>query len=225
VEPQLDPTSEPKPGSPKGSSPGQGATPDDARPDLTARERRALPERDAAALDRFYEVYFDRIYGYVRRLLREEHLAEDITQDIFMHLHRSFSSYDPERELRPWVFTIATNKVRDYWRSRRHRDRRREVGVDDEDGGAYAVAVERGPGEMIEVSELSEHVAAAIDQLPDSMKSAFVMRYYEDLSFAEIGDALGRGEVAIRKRYSRALSELRELLEPYVGPEISGEGV
>lgn len=224
MEPKLDPTSEPKQGTSSGPSPGQGGTPDGDRPDLTVQERSALPGRDAAALDRFYEVYFDRIYGYVRRLLREEHLAEDLTQDIFMHLHRSFPSYDPERELRPWVFTIATNKVRDYWRSRRHRDRQREIGVADEEGGAFAVAGDRGPGELIEVGELSDHVAAAIAQLPDSMKSAFVMRYYEGLSFAEIGDALGRGEVAIRKRYSRALSELRELLTPYVGPEVSGEG-
>src|SRR6185369_6358011 len=81
-----------------------------------------LRDRDPAALERLYEVYFDRVYGYVRRMLSEDHLAEDVTQDIFMHLQRSIHTYDPSRALSPWVFTIATNKVRDFWRSRRHKE-------------------------------------------------------------------------------------------------------
>ena len=97
--------------------------------DFTLEERNALQTQDPGALEAFYLAYFDRVYGYVRRLLREEHLAEDLTQDIFMHIHKSLPSYDPSRELRPWVFTIATNKVRDHWRSRRHRDGQREIGV------------------------------------------------------------------------------------------------
>ena len=76
-------------------------------------------------------MYFDRVYGYVRRLVGEDSLAEDVTQDVFLHLQRSFRSYDPARELSPWVFTIATNKVRDHWRSRRHRDALAERTLDD----------------------------------------------------------------------------------------------
>ena len=200
VDPQLDP----------GTFEGGANQPSDQ--DLSRGERARLREREPAALERFYLVYFDRVYRYVRRLLREEHLAEDVTQDIFMHVHRSLPSYDPERELRPWVFTIATNKVRDHWRSRRHKDTRREIGVEDEEGGAYAVSPHAGPDSRLEASELSDIVARAVDELPEIMRSTLVLRYFEGMSFEDIGKIVDRNETAVRKRYSRALEELRKQL-------------
>ncbi len=188
--------------------------------ELSPRERVALRARDRGALERFYEVYFDRIYGYVRRLLKEEHLAEDVTQDIFMHVHRALDSYDPERELRPWMFTIATNKVRDYWRSRRFADGQREVAADDGEGASYgaapAVSHHPGPPEALEGAELTARVAEAVAELPETARTTFVLRYYEELSFEEIGRLVERNEVAVRKRYSRALEELRQRLAPEV---------
>ena len=109
--------------------------------DLPAGDREALRDRDPEVLERFYNLYFDRVYAYVRRLLREAHLAEDLTQDIFMHIHQSLPSYDPTRALRPWVFTIATNKTRDFWRSRRHQETLREVGSMDGEGERSRPAV------------------------------------------------------------------------------------
>lgn len=193
---------------------------DPAELELSDEERAALAARAPDALERFYELYFDRVYGYVRRLLHEDHLAEDVTQDIFMHLQRAFATYDPSRPLRPWVFTIATNKVRDHWRSRRHRDGLREVSASTEDGADYdgtpAVEGRRGPDEALSATELSDQVAAAIDDLPEIMRTTLVLRYYEGLSFAEIGAMVDRNETAVRKRYSRALDELRTRLGPVI---------
>jgi RNA polymerase sigma-70 factor (ECF subfamily) len=226
VDSQDNPTAEPN--SPAGMTPAQSTLPASASatrkpmagrstaraaaPDLDPADRTALQGRDSAVLGRFYDVYFDQIYGYVRRLVREEHLAEDLTQDIFMHLYRSMESYDPTRELRPWVFTIATNKVRDHWRSRRHAASRREVAVEDQAG--MAEDPQLGPGEELIGGELADMVAQAIDELPEIMKTTLTLRYYEGLSFAEIGVMVERNEVAVRKRYSRALEELRKRLAP-----------
>jgi RNA polymerase sigma-70 factor (ECF subfamily) len=193
---------------------------DPAALELPEEERVALAACAPAALERFYELYFDRVYGYVRRLLHEDHLAEDVTQDIFMHLHRSFEGYDPSRPLRPWVYTVATNKVRDHWRSRRHRDGLREVSATTEEGADYdgtpAVDGRRGPDEALAADELSAQVAAAIEDLPEIMRTTLVLRYYEGLSFAEIGAMIDRNETAVRKRYSRALEELRRRLGPVI---------
>jgi len=180
--------------------------------ELSLSEREALGAQEPAALERFYSAYFDRVYGFVRRLLREEHLAEDVTQDIFMHIHKSLPSYDPTRELRPWVFTIATNKVRDFWRSRRHRDSQRELSISADDAPPLAVSDRRGPDELLEAGEVSSAVAAAIDDLPEIMRTTLVLRYYEGLSFEAIGAMVERNEIAVRKRYSRALDELRKRL-------------
>lgn len=193
------------------AGPQGGAQPDE----LTADELTALAERRPEALERFYDVYFIRVFGYVSRLVKDEHAAEDLTQDIFMHLHRALSTYDPRRALRPWVFTIATNKVRDYWSSRTFQDRSLGGGFDDDGDGARRPersSEARGPREVLEGAELAQAVREAVDRLPDQVRQALVLRYYEGLPFEEIARILDRSEVAVRKRYSRALQELRDLL-------------
>ncbi len=180
--------------------------------DLPSAVRERLPGRDAEALAIFYEAYFDPLYGYVRRMVGEEHLAEDLTQEVFMHLHQNLPSYDPTRALRPWVFTIATNKVRDYWRSRRHQNTLREVELGDEESGRLVASTLHGPDEHMQSVEASDEVARAIESLPDSMRATLVLRYYEGLSFEAIGEIIDRNEAAVRKRYSRALEELRKSL-------------
>lgn len=202
MDPDLDPAEAPGPASPA------------ALRDLSPEERERLPGRDPEVLERFYEAYIDRVYGYVRRLLKEDHLAEDVTQDVFMHIHRSLPRYDPRRALRPWVFTIATNKVRDHWRARRPQE-----DLDAEDGEARIASNHPGPAEHLEAEELGRLVAEAIEGLPESMRTTLLLRTYEGLSFEEIGAILERNEPAVRKRYSRALEELRSSLGRVLGPE------
>lgn len=185
--------------------------PDTDFEDLPREVLERLPERDPAALERFFDLYFDRIYAYVRGMVRSEHLAEDLTQDVFLLIHRGLPSYDPQRALRPWVFTIAINRVRDFWRSRVHRDSQREASIDEEDARELEGDVEL-PEEPLLQAEDATAVRDAIEKLPDGMRETVHLRIFEELSFAEIGELLDRNEVAVRKRYSRALEELRRLL-------------
>lgn len=187
-------------------------------PELRAR----LPRRDPEALARFYEIYFDRVYGYLRRMLGEDHLAEDVTQDVFMHIQRAIHTYDPARAPGPWVFTIATNKLRDHWRSRRHKDGKLEDTIDGEERRLEPPARERGPLPELESAELARELSRAIETLSPAMREALLLRYFEGLSFEEIAERTGRNETAVRKRYSRALADLREALEKYV---VEGKGV
>jgi RNA polymerase sigma-70 factor (ECF subfamily) len=182
--------------------------------DLPEELRRRLPARDPDALAAFFDAYFDRVYGYVRRLVRDEHLAEDLTQDVFLHVHRAFESYDPGRSLRPWVFTIATNKLRDFWRSRQHRAAQTDESIE-EGGSAEGLASgEARVDEDLSEQEMAERLRAAVDELPEGMRITVLLRAYEGMSFEAIGEVVGRTEVAVRKRYSRALEALRATLGP-----------
>jgi len=192
--------------------------PSAASGDLSPEQRRLLQRRDASALEVFFEAYFDRVYGYVRRLLREEHLAEDVTQDVFLQIHRSLDSYDPARELRPWVFAIATNKVRDHWRSKGHREARAAESLDGEDGPTDVPSALPGPDADLVGRELAGQVRAAIDTLPDGLRMTVLLRVFEGLSFQVIGEILDLNEATARKRYSRALEKLRDAM----GAEPSG---
>ena len=195
---------------PSTHGPGETTSSDDLR--LAPEVLRKLAARDPAALAQFFDAYFTRVYGYVRRLVGDDHLAEDLTQDIFLHIHKALESYDPERDLRPWVFTIATNKVRDHWRSRRHRDSLTEESVE-QDGSADGLQDGSAPDAALHVEEVGDQVREAIDALPEGLRMTVHLRLYEELSFEEIGRMLDRNEVAVRKRYSRALEQLRGMLD------------
>ena len=184
---------------------------DDGLP-LALREQ--LVQRDRKALAVFFDAYFDRIYGYVRRLVNHEHQAEDLTQEIFLQLQKGFDKYDPTRALRPWVFTIATNKMRDHWRSRGHRDALATSSLEQEDYTFDVPTLEAGSEEQLTNEELADHLRRAIDELPEGMRVAVQLRVFEELSFESIGEILGRNAVAVRKRYSRALEQLREVMGP-----------
>jgi len=184
-------------------------------------------------MGRFYELYFERIHGYVRRMVGDEAQAEDVTQEVFVHLQRAIPTYDSSRELAPWVFTIATNKVRDLWRSQRHQHDSRTSSLDDgdDDGRAMQLADGRaGALPQLEDAEMRAQLSAAVDALPAGLRAAFVLRWHEELEFDEIGRILERNEAAARKRYSRALSELRRTLTTTMpadrrGPRASGDAL
>ncbi len=202
-----------------------GSTPDRGTPRvpmLTPEVRSRLPRRDPAALQLFFDAYFERVYGYVRRLVQDEHLAEDLTQDIFLHIHRALPTYDPERDLRPWVFTIATNRIRDQWRSRAHQAGRSEIDLDEDDLPAELANWPRAAEPGLSDEELRSRLREAIDLLPEGLRMTVLLRVYEELSFEEIGRIVGRNEVAVRKRYSRALEALREALGPAWRIQIEG---
>ena len=180
-----------------------------ASPPFPVELRERLARREPAALAHFFDAYFERVYGYLRRLVPDEHQAEDLTQDVFLQVHRALSSYDPTRDPRPWLFTIATNKLRDHWRARPAGG---ELSLDDEELGLGARAVEVPPEAAASEEELATRVRAAIDALPAGLRATVLLRVYEGLPFEEIARILGRNEVAVRKRYSRGLALLRESL-------------
>lgn len=198
---------------PAGAEEAHPTGPDSRRaPELSEAVRSRLPGLDEGALATFFDHYFDRVYAFLKRLVRSEHVAEDLAQDVFLHIHRALPSYDPSRPLGPWVFTIASNKLRDHWRSRRTQEDRRMVRVDDEESGVEIEGGGLAPSGALVAGEEASEVAEAIASLPEMLQQTFNLRYYEGLSFAEIGAIVERNETAVRKRYSRALAELRDAL-------------
>ena len=80
--------------------------------------RAALQRREPAALEVFFDTYFSRVYAYVRRMVDSVEEAEDVTQEVFLRLHDRIGTYDGERDPRPWVFAVASNVLRSWWRRR-----------------------------------------------------------------------------------------------------------
>src|SRR6185503_14599666 len=163
-------------------------------PAFPAAMRVRLARREPAALALFFDTFFGRVYAYLRRLVGDEHLAEDLTQEVFLQAQRAFPSYDPARDPRPWLFTIATNRLRDHWRSRAAQASSSVTSLDHEELVEHAGAAEVASESFADEEELATRVRAAIDALPGGLRATVLLRVYEKLSFEDIGRILERNE-------------------------------
>jgi RNA polymerase sigma factor (sigma-70 family) len=139
--------------------------------------------------ERFYEERRDEIFGYLTRLLGRD-AAEDAFQETFLRALRAYGKLEHGRHLRAWAFTIATRVAVDTRRRAVPVVEPLEVSVTDE-RPAYA--------------EL-EHLAG---ELPPTERAAVVLRYGYDLSYDDIGAALGSNAEAARAAASSGVRRLR----------------
>ena len=169
--------------------------------------------REPAALEAFFEHYFDRVFSIVARLLGNRTAAEDAAQEVFIKIHRAAHTIDPARDPGPWVATIATNVCRDLWRSAPHRMERRSASLDDTPGLADRLTTGiADPERDLLRSERARLVQEAVLELKEDFREVVLLRDYDGRSYEEIAAIVGANESAVRKRYSRALAELGRLL-------------
>ncbi len=175
--------------------------------ELSTDVLRRVKRRDPAAMDQFFEHYYDRIYAHVVNMLRDPVLGEDLCQDIFLRLHRTVESLDSERSPTGWVFTVATNVVRDHWRSREHKRAERELGGDDP--ARFDVAhPDPGVQAVMEKDEELRAVWQSLHLLSSDDREIILLRDYEELDTETIAAMLDLNPDAVRQRHSRAVTRL-----------------
>jgi RNA polymerase sigma factor (sigma-70 family) len=173
---------------------------------------RDLANALADDLDAWFETlvrcHVDRIHAIALRLLGSPADAEEVAQDAFVRAYRALARYPAERVravvLRPWLATIAVNAARN--RRRRAADRVPSVPFEPE---PRRLATDDLPEtEAIRRTE-RERLAGLVASLPDRYRVPIVLRYVDDLSFAEISQALGRPEGTLKAQVHRGLALLR----------------
>lgn len=142
--------------------------------------------------------------------------AQDVVQATFLNLHRARFDFRPESRLRPWLYTIAYNLMRDHYR---YRARRPEDLTEPARYDASS-STERGP----DAGLLDEGVRRALARLPENQRDVIVLHWYEGLSFAEIAEIVGAGRSAVKVRAHRGYTRLRELLEAEGLGHVTGRG-
>lgn len=169
---------------------------------------------DRLAFRRLFEILAPRVRGFFMRAFSDPALADDLTQATFMKLHGARASYQSDRALRPWIFTIASSVRRDELR-RRHALPRLEEG--DWDNLESADTGPDGPAATTDTARGGsgpDLVRKAIDRLPETLRVVVQLHQYQGLTFAEIAARLGATPGAVRVRASRAYERLRAELHP-----------
>jgi RNA polymerase sigma-70 factor (ECF subfamily) len=163
-------------------------------------------ERDAFGL--LYMRYFDRVYSYLRLLLRDPHAAEDVAQQVFVKVLEAIDGYESRRQpFRAWLFVVVRNHALNELR----RQRRLELVPADElpeDDAVWEDGHAGGAFDWITDRELSMFV----ERLPLPQRQVLLLRYMLDLSFPAIAQVLDRAPEDVRTLHKRALGFVRARL-------------
>ena len=178
-------------------------------------------EARADALTRNYEIgrkagdVREKLLGFIRRRVRTDSQAEDILQDVFAQLVTSYDLAAPLEQMTGWLYTVARNRIIDWYRKRRPADRALEEMVDDGSLtlGDVLPAETEGPDAGYDREVIAEQLTDALEELPANQREVFVMHEIEGRSFNEIREITGEplNTLLSRKRY--AVLYLRRRLE------------
>jgi RNA polymerase sigma-70 factor (ECF subfamily) len=170
--------------------------------------------RDPAALDRFFHDYFDRAFGLIARVTGDRAVAEDLTQETFLRIHRALPTLDPVRDPWPWVASIAVNVCRDHRASAASRARRRTRSLDAEPSLAANLRSRDGdPEDLAAREQETAKVQAALDRVPLKDRLVVLLHAWQGFGHDEIARMTGRSHAAVRQQYRRALAALAQRLK------------
>jgi RNA polymerase sigma-70 factor (ECF subfamily) len=150
--------------------------------------------------------YSGAVYNQAYRMLSNAQEAEDAVQEVFLRAYRRLDSYDPGRRFITWLLTIGSNYCIDRLR------RRRMNWLTLDDVAFWLTSNEAGPERSALLGERQRQVQAALRQLPAGYRSVTVLRYWHDLSYLEIAEALSLTEATVKTRLHRARKMLRDAL-------------
>jgi RNA polymerase sigma factor (sigma-70 family) len=165
--------------------------------------------RDEAAFAELVQRHAGVVYASAMRQTCDPSKAEDVVQAVFILLSRKGASLSESVPLGAWLFRAASYAAKDLMKAERRRVQRDQI--------AYSMnPIDKTPPADRGDEDLWERISPVLDdclsRMPESDRRAILLRFFEEKSLAEVGSALGIAEDAARKRVSRAITRLRELL-------------
>jgi RNA polymerase sigma factor (sigma-70 family) len=167
-----------------------------------------------ATIERTYRTERKRLLEFIRKRVHRDQDAEDILQDVFYQLVAGYSVTEPIERLTSWLFTVARNKITDWYRKRRPGPL--SANKDDPSASLNIEEIlfdtQQNPDQVYAHSLIWTELAEALDELPYEQREVFVMHELEGKSFKEIAELTGEpiNTLLSRKRY--AVLFLREKL-------------
>ena len=174
-------------------------------------------EGEAAAFDQLVRLLGTPMFNLAYRMVNNRADADDLTQEIFVKLHRSIRQFRGESKFSTWLYALAANTCRSGLRRLRRTAEMEVVRLDD-DGAADAPKPREPadpadpPGRGLERREVREQVEAAMAELPDEFRMTIVLRDLQGLSYEEIADALRCSVGTVKSRLARARFRVKEQL-------------
>ncbi len=150
---------------------------------------------DDRAFGVLVERYRNELHGFLARFLGSATAADDVFQDTFLQVHLSGATFDPTRTFKPWLFTIAANKARDFHRKRKRRAMTSlDAPIGSPDDGANLLDMlpshESAPDSRSELVDQQALVKRVVDGLPEHHREVILLGYFQRMSYKQVADIL-----------------------------------
>ncbi|MDG5788392.1 RNA polymerase sigma factor [Evansella sp. AB-P1] len=159
------------------------------------------------AFEAFVHRYHSSLLGFLLRTVKDPTKAEDFTQETFIRLMKQVKRDEVPKQIKPWMYRVALNLCRDYWRSSRYRSERYDLeSIPDLTDTNSSVV------EIYEKLEDRKQIIAALEQLSEDQRHIIILRFYQELKLQEIAEALEMPLSTVKTNLYKGLKMLKSLL-------------
>lgn len=159
-----------------------------------------------AAMEAVIRKYREPLYFHARYIVKDHQEAYDVVQEVFIKAMRETRIFDEEFKIKAWLFRVTSNLCFNQVRNRKRRGAILDTMMKPEAFGAKQL-------ESVFAGQQREEVMASLEELSDDHKEILLLRYYDDLSYAEIADVLQVKLGTVMSRLSRARMRLMTVME------------
>jgi RNA polymerase sigma-70 factor (ECF subfamily) len=167
----------------------------------------AYQNGDESGFEHIYARYSNKIYQFLLRRSENPDISGELFQETFLRVHRGRGLYRPQMPFKTWLYTIANNILRDWFREQR-KSKERQVFANKEDSGEnrFEGAVPDGSTKLISFKQ-------ALARLTDDQREVLILSRFHGLRYEEIGKVTGRSIEAVNQLIQRAMRQLRDLID------------
>ncbi|HEX4000733.1 MAG TPA: sigma-70 family RNA polymerase sigma factor [Pirellulales bacterium] len=201
----------------------ESSTQNPALRDPDVRLMLEVRDDNAVAFNELMLRYQNRLIALLEHVVGRRELAEELTQEVFLRVYRARKRYEPGAKFSTWLFTIANNLAANALRSqsRRHEVNLAQRGTNSSTSVPTLEQLAQAasgfmPARQFEKAELSDVIRQAMATLNERQRMAVLLSKFESMSYEEIAETMQMSPQAIKSLLSRARSNLREILEPYL---------
>ncbi len=169
---------------------------------------------DSVAFHRLVDQYQPEIFRMIYYRTRSKMDAEDITQDVFLQAYKNLKRLKSAAVFRSWLYRIAVNRVRDFFRRKKFKSMFGFVSVDEEtfhEPTEMTAAPEAGEG--LERRDFWRRIKELLDCLSRMEREVFMLRFFDELSINEMSAALKKNESTVKTHLYRALRKVKSAAE------------
>jgi RNA polymerase sigma-70 factor, ECF subfamily len=161
---------------------------------------------DQAAWEQIVKQHWRKVFNVAYKFVGKHDEAEDLTQDIFLKIFRSLDTFDRRANFQTWLISVSRNLCIDHYRSVRKERETIDRQVDANE--LTPAAPDAGPIAALEQRDRVTLLRQALARLPESLRTAVVLRDLQELSYQEIADRLHLPEGTVKSRINRGRTEL-----------------